>query len=203
MFFPAQRKFLLPQNITKGFTLIELLVVISIIAILFGVATVSYTNVQKKSRDGKRKADLAAIQQALAVFYADNSAYPDESSANKITCTLDGSNGDPGNIVDWGSAFSCPVSIPTKSYMTQLPKDPIDNVYIYEVFNSAVSGDWCNASTNGKCQKYTLWARLENNNDQDIAASESDGICDVSKTNTTTSWSTEVNARNYCVHSPK
>lgn len=188
------------KNFVGGFTLIELLVVISIIAILTAVATISYTNVQQKSRDGKRKADLAAVQQALEVFYADNGAYPDEDdTANKITCTI---SGPPiGVAINWGSAFNCG----GKTYMQQLPSDPIALDYIYEIYNDLASGDWCNAS-GGKCQKYTLWARLENSNDPDIPSSASDSVCTVSRTTTPVpSWAdiTNANARNYCVHSPR
>lgn len=184
------------KNFVGGFTLIELLVVISIIAILTAVATVSYTNVQQKSRDGKRKADLAAIQQALEVFYADNGAYPDDdTAANKITCTISGTS---GAAIEWGNAFTCS----PKTYMQQLPSDPTGPAYIYEVYEDAASGDWCSDITSGKCQKYTLWARLENSNDPDIATSASDSICTVSKAGSP-SWSTGPNVRNYCVHNPR
>lgn len=61
---------------SKGFTLVELLVVITLIAILIGAGTVSYTNAQRKGRDGKRKTDLKAIQQALELYFQQNGYYP-------------------------------------------------------------------------------------------------------------------------------
>ena len=63
-------------NKRRGFTLIELLVVITIIAVLIGAATVSYSNAQKKGRDSKRKADLKTIQQALELYFQENKYYP-------------------------------------------------------------------------------------------------------------------------------
>src|SRR3989344_9590535 len=63
------------QSNQKGFTLIELLVVITIIALLIGAATVSYTKVQQKGRDTKRKSDLKAIQQALEIYYQTYGTY--------------------------------------------------------------------------------------------------------------------------------
>ncbi len=174
-------------------------------AILTAVATVSYTNVQQKSRDGKRKSDLAAIQQALEVFYADNGAYPDQFTVNVlgvdffiISCVTTGS---PVSGLNWGIAFTCS----PKTYMQQLPSDTTGPAYIYEVYENAVVGaDWCNATTNGKCQKYTLWARLENSNDPDIATSTSDSICTDSRTlPSLRAWASGTNARNYCVHSPR
>ncbi len=61
----------------SGFTLIELLVVISIIGVLIGIATVSFTGSQKKARDARRKSDLKYYQSALE-FYANkkNGYYP-------------------------------------------------------------------------------------------------------------------------------
>jgi general secretion pathway protein G len=54
----------------KGFTLLELLVVISIIALLIAMGITSFTTVQKKARDSKRKSDVKEIQQALEQYYS-------------------------------------------------------------------------------------------------------------------------------------
>lgn len=61
----------------KGFTLLEILVVIGIIAILVSLGFASYTTVQKKARDAKRKGDLTTFQKAMEECYSVNSyAYP-------------------------------------------------------------------------------------------------------------------------------
>lgn len=54
----------------NGFTLLEMLVVIGIIGILVGLGAVSYSTVQKKSRDAKRKNDLKIIQNSLEQYYS-------------------------------------------------------------------------------------------------------------------------------------
>jgi prepilin-type N-terminal cleavage/methylation domain-containing protein len=60
-----------------GFTLLELLVVIGIIALLVGIATVSYGAAQKRTRDARRKADLNAMKDALEQYYSATSfVYP-------------------------------------------------------------------------------------------------------------------------------
>lgn len=59
----------------KGFTLVELLVTISILAILSTIALISYGNVQRNTRDAKRKSDLATIQAALEQYHADQGFY--------------------------------------------------------------------------------------------------------------------------------
>ncbi len=63
-------------NKKNGFTLVELLVVIAIIGILLTVALASYSTVQKKTRDGRKKQDLQAFQQAMEQFYSDTNVYP-------------------------------------------------------------------------------------------------------------------------------
>lgn len=65
----------------KGFTLFELLVSISIIGILVAIATVSYSNAQKKARDARRMEDMGNIQKAAEMYYSANSYnYPANSS---------------------------------------------------------------------------------------------------------------------------
>lgn len=54
----------------SGFTLLEMLVVIGIIAILITLGIASYSTVQKKSRDARRKGDLKTIQNALESYYS-------------------------------------------------------------------------------------------------------------------------------------
>lgn len=57
----------------KGFTLLELLVVIGIISILVTLGFTSYTTVQKKARDARRKGDLTTFQKAIEQCYDVNS----------------------------------------------------------------------------------------------------------------------------------
>lgn len=68
-----------------GFTVIELLVVISIIAILTTVGLVSFTQTNKRARDGKRKADLEQIRSALVLYRTDNGTYPTSITWSNMT----------------------------------------------------------------------------------------------------------------------
>lgn len=73
----------------KSFTLLEMLVVIGIVAILIGMATVSYSTAQKKARDSKRKSDLKTIQNALEQYYSVcgyQYPTPQGNSFNNIYC---------------------------------------------------------------------------------------------------------------------
>ena len=71
----------------KGFTFIELMVVVSIAAILFSIATVTYSNVVKNSRDARRSVDMGKIQEALELCRSTNGAYPTSiTGGSPITC---------------------------------------------------------------------------------------------------------------------
>lgn len=58
---------LLPKTVNnpQGFTLIELMVAISVVAILSVIGLVIYTDAQKGARDGRRRADLNALANAI------------------------------------------------------------------------------------------------------------------------------------------
>ena len=56
----------------EGFTIVELLIVIVIIAILAAITIVAFNGVQQRSRDSKRKQDVAQIAKLLSLYEIDN-----------------------------------------------------------------------------------------------------------------------------------
>ncbi len=76
----------------RGFTLLELLVTISIIGILLGIGSVSFSTAQKRGRDSRRQSDLKAIQKSLEQCYAVDSEYLAAlpSAGDAVTCTAGG-----------------------------------------------------------------------------------------------------------------
>ena len=68
---------MLKSKRANGFTFIELLVVMTIMAVLTVVAVVSYRSANINGRNGKRKADLEVVRQALVNYRSDNATYPD------------------------------------------------------------------------------------------------------------------------------
>ncbi len=115
----------------SGFTLIELLITISIIGILSTIGIVSYLTFSKNARDAKRQSDLKFIQSALEQYHADQIYYPVQ--------------------------LISPLSFGSKTYMTQVPSDPISNTstpYKYEQRNCNTSG--------ANCASYCLFANMEN-----------------------------------------
>ncbi|HUV43039.1 MAG TPA: prepilin-type N-terminal cleavage/methylation domain-containing protein [Patescibacteria group bacterium] len=103
----------------KGFTLIELLVAVTIIAVLSGLALVSYQGARQSARDGKRKSDLEQIRSGLEMCRNDVGSYPVGS--------------DPTS--------DC------SDYLSPMPEDPIDGrSYYYS--GSANSYELCTALEN-------------------------------------------------------
>lgn len=71
-----------------GFTMIELLVVTTIIIVLTAIGLVSYTSANRNARNGKRKADLEMVRQALVLYRTDNGSYPSGSVFNNMMTTI-------------------------------------------------------------------------------------------------------------------
>lgn len=70
----------------RAFTLLEMLVVLGIIAIMIGLGTASYSTVQRKARDAKRKGDMDKIQKSLEQYYSIcGFSYP-TSIASGVSC---------------------------------------------------------------------------------------------------------------------
>lgn len=101
----------------KGFTLVELLVVITIIGILSGMGVVVYSRAQAKARDGRRRADLTNLQQAVEMHYADNLSYPSTGGVWWGQCSDYGSR-----TATCGANTFIPNICPT--YIANIPKDP-------------------------------------------------------------------------------
>jgi prepilin-type N-terminal cleavage/methylation domain-containing protein len=152
-----------------GFTLIELLVVIAIIGVLASLATYTYTDSQKKSRDSRRKSDLLAIQKALELAKQDtagNYSYPRCFTALVVTCVL--TEPDSGHAAD--DRETSPVLSTT--YIKAIPTDPKTGTgYTYSTFDNA--GATC--STTGSCTAFNLIACLENAKDPQKDSNASGG----------------------------
>ena len=59
-----------------GFTLIELLVVIAIIGLISSMSLIVLRGKVSAARDAKRRADIATLQTALALYEADHQRFP-------------------------------------------------------------------------------------------------------------------------------
>ena len=108
----------------RGFTLVEVLVTATIISVLTAIGIVSYTNINKRSRDTKRKSDMEQIRSALEMYRSDNGGYPNTGSGS------------------WTDASNLSATL-VSSYMAAIPSDPksTTQVYRYQATN-LVSGNY-------------------------------------------------------------
>jgi general secretion pathway protein G len=119
---------------SKGFTMIELLVSVTIIAVLTVIGAVSYSSVNKRSRDVKRKSDLEQIRSALEMYRSDQAEYPNA-----------------GLTVGSFTNTTALASFTVPSYMPSVPSDPnADKSYYYQPI-----------ATTGVYNSYCICAKLE------------------------------------------
>lgn len=59
-----------------GFSLVELMIVIVILAVLTGVAVVSYLNFSPRAKESRTELEMRNISTALSTYYTDNNSYP-------------------------------------------------------------------------------------------------------------------------------
>lgn len=77
------------QSYNKGFTLIEVMIVVVIVALLAIMTLINYVNVQRRSRDARRKGDLKLIQNAIEQYYSIcNYYYPTPAPGNKVSTSI-------------------------------------------------------------------------------------------------------------------
>jgi len=105
----------------SAFTLLEMLVVLGIIAVILGALTVSFSAAQRKTRDAKRRGDIKSIANTLEQYYSLCAYVYPTAITPPIPCT--------GH---------------TEGFITDVPKDPRGNTYLYQpsipVGSTAASG---------------------------------------------------------------
>ena len=128
----------------SGFTIVELLIVIVVIGILATLVIVTFSGIQQKARDTKRKTDINAIDSHVEAYYANGGNYPTLAAVNDATWRSTNMKGlDPNALQD-----------PKGSAQT-LASAPAANAYAYEP--TGCSG----AATTDTCTAFTLTATLE------------------------------------------
>jgi general secretion pathway protein G len=126
------------MNNNKGFTLIEVLVSATIIAVLIAIGMVSYSSVNKRSRDAKRRGDLEQMRSALELFRSEYGYYPSVGSGSWINASG----------LDTGVLTTGLVS----SFMPSIPADP-KSTEQYSYKATSING--------GNYYGYCLSAKLE------------------------------------------
>jgi prepilin-type N-terminal cleavage/methylation domain-containing protein len=142
------------KNKSKGFTIVELLIVIVVIGILATLVIVTFTGIQQKARDSKRKTDLGAIQASLESYYSSNNTYPTLTDFNDTTAstgwiTTNMKGFDTNSLYD--------PKLPTAS-ANPLVATTTANHYVYAVTPSGCSDA---AAAANPCTNYSITATLE------------------------------------------
>lgn len=124
----------------RGFTLIELITAIGVLVVMLSVSLIVLQPAEqfRKTRDAKRKSDLAQIQRALETYYQDYGRYPMTNAAEQIVVPTDST--DP--IKEWGTTW--------RPYIDVLPID---------VNSSKNYAYWVDEDAGG--QSYRLYASLD------------------------------------------
>ncbi len=119
------------KKLKKAFTLVELMVVITVIAILMTIAIVSFTRIQKQSRDTKRKADMRTMATALQAYFTEFQAYPISATEAPVSSAL---------------------SVLTPKYIPSMPATPLGSTGSYTTYTYI---------TNATGYNYALCVNLE------------------------------------------
>lgn len=112
----------------KAFTLVELIVVITILAVLWTIAFISFQNYVLSSRDSKRTTDIKNIVKSLELSKLQTWVYPQPGWVTNITFS-------------WATAwkqweFNNDVTRVVRNFK-EAPKDPlVDSFYAYSVTNN-------------------------------------------------------------------
>ena len=139
------------KNKTKGFTIVELLIVIVVIGILATLVLVTFTGIQQKARDSKRKTDLGAVQATLETYYSSNNTYPTKTQLNDVA-----SGGWVAtNMKGFDNAALKDPKLPSASDNAPLADATTATQYGYTVTPSGCDG------TATPCTNYTITATLE------------------------------------------
>ncbi|NTW62053.1 prepilin-type N-terminal cleavage/methylation domain-containing protein [Candidatus Saccharibacteria bacterium] len=188
-----------------GFTVIELLVAISVIGVLATIVTISFSSIQKTSRDAQRSSRVELISEALEKYYDKNGEYPScvamKALANTVTSsTLPGL--DP-NVLATPTSASGTNSISTCSDLSSITGD-------FFAYTGDTSTN-CTDSPTGYCTTYTLQYREESSGqiksvtarrqaNLPVLGSITASAVAVSVSQITLSWSLVANATSYSIN---
>jgi len=143
-------KMIYKKNNQQGFTIIEMLIVVLIIGILATLVIVTYSGIQLKNRDSKRRNDIEAIAMQLEAYNASHGAYPalaELSNASWVQKNLKNLSSDHLQAPGSKNSDSISATLSTSSY--QYIPGPIG----------------C-TTAKATCSTFTLTAKPESNNAQ-------------------------------------
>lgn len=131
-----------------GFTIVELLIAIVIIGVLASITIVAYNGVQNRAQDGRRKSDIANLQDAIEIYRQNNGAFPAVTSANTDSS---------GWEVSYKNANFIP-ALRTSGLLNADLLDPVNtSTYFYRYYRYTAGQYSCDSS---KGEYYVLQIRV-------------------------------------------
>jgi general secretion pathway protein G len=106
------------RNPQSGFTLIEILVVVMILGLLISLAAPSLIGRTDDAKVVKARADIVAIEQALALYKLDSGSFPTSDQGLEA-------------LVEEPTRGDTPRNWRQGGYMERVPVDPWDGPYLY------------------------------------------------------------------------
>jgi prepilin-type N-terminal cleavage/methylation domain-containing protein len=139
----------------SGFTLVELLVVMVVIAILAGIALVSYARVQRDANDNTRKGNVRIITEGLEKYYDQNGEYP------SVVAVVNNTAGNTGTVVAAKlsidpAVLDMPNMAASDTNALSSTSATLANDYINYTAQRAVNDASCQTSATGGCDEFTL-----------------------------------------------
>jgi prepilin-type N-terminal cleavage/methylation domain-containing protein len=121
----------MPIQNKKAFTLVELIVVITILAILWTVAFLSFQWYSASVRDSTRITDIKTIEKVFSIYFLKESKYPTPTDWEEITYSWT-------EVWTQGTFWKATrMEIWTKWNISNIPKDPLTLVkYTYSLSNN-------------------------------------------------------------------
>ncbi|OHA67067.1 MAG: hypothetical protein A3C82_02320 [Candidatus Wildermuthbacteria bacterium RIFCSPHIGHO2_02_FULL_47_12] len=148
----------------SAFTLIELLVVIAVIGMLASIVLVSMQGARQKARNAVRQDNLAAIRQALELYWDRYEVYPPRTSeSNWCDSSIGVTSGvgcAPNPAQSTWAANSDLQGLVTEGFLAQIPIDPINTRDYYYSYEPDSAGQGSPICIRNSC-RYSLCARLE------------------------------------------
>lgn len=145
------------MNRKNGFTLFEMLVVVSIIGILLGLISTSFSAAQKRARDSRRIQDINNVQKAFEQYFSLCGAYPYSAIAGQAVAQSSPYGTEAVPLIPDTRTLTCATANNTV-ILPRYPEDPYYTANANYYYSSTIPGAPGSYNTP---TSYCLCAQLE------------------------------------------
>ncbi len=160
-------------RLRSGFTLFEMLVVISIIGILLGLISTSFSAAQVRARDGRRIQDINNVQKALEQYFSLCSSYPNPAGIYAIPYGVKNVQ-----LIPTTNTLTCTTT--STVILPRWPSDPdtsaTNNIYYYTSTNPGTTNQAATATAYCLCAKIQATSSVANYTEPDCSTTAGTNI---------------------------